>query len=82
MSFEPPTTENEETVAAVWALLLDRYPIGIHDEFLAVGGDSLLATRLLNRVVEVTGLPVDPVAFLNASTVAAQARLLDNHART
>ncbi|MFE9403399.1 amino acid adenylation domain-containing protein [Streptomyces sp. NPDC006530] len=40
----------ERAVAALWEELLGAERVGRTDDFFALGGDSLLATRLLNRL--------------------------------
>ncbi|TDE56537.1 amino acid adenylation domain-containing protein [Nonomuraea mesophila] len=50
--FEPPVGVVEETVAALWRELLGAERVGRRDGFFALGGDSLLATRLVNRLRE------------------------------
>ena len=47
---QPPQTPTETTLAHLWAELLDTPTIGRHDNFIALGGDSLLATRLVERL--------------------------------
>ncbi|MEV0006483.1 condensation domain-containing protein, partial [Micromonospora sp. NPDC050980] len=47
---EPPIGPVESALAAVWAELLDVPAVGRTDSFFALGGDSLLATRLLGRM--------------------------------
>ncbi|MFD0662845.1 non-ribosomal peptide synthetase [Thermocatellispora tengchongensis] len=44
---EPPEGELESLVAKVWAELLGVDRVGRHDSFFELGGDSLLATRLV-----------------------------------
>ncbi|MDF1594864.1 MAG: non-ribosomal peptide synthetase [Acidimicrobiia bacterium] len=72
-----PRTRTEEVVAEIWSEVLDRDSIGVEDRFLDLGGDSMLAIRLLTRVRE--RLQIDPsiVAFFDRPTVAAQAELID-----
>ncbi|QIZ37201.1 non-ribosomal peptide synthetase [Saccharopolyspora sp. ASAGF58] len=55
--FQAPEGELEELVASVWAELLQVGAVGRDDGFFALGGDSLLATRLVGRLREagVTG---------------------------
>ncbi|GAA2057488.1 non-ribosomal peptide synthetase [Streptomyces cheonanensis] len=43
----PPTGWAETVVAQVWSELLGADGIGRHDSFFALGGDSLLATRMI-----------------------------------
>ncbi|SCG39727.1 non-ribosomal peptide synthetase [Micromonospora humi] len=47
---QPPVGPVETALAAVWAELLDVPAVGRTDSFFALGGDSLLATRLLGRM--------------------------------
>jgi amino acid adenylation domain-containing protein len=44
---EPPAGEAENRVARVWADLLGSGPVSRTDSFFALGGDSLLATRVV-----------------------------------
>ena len=47
-----PTSEIEEMVAEIWEEVLQIERIGIHDNFLALGGHSLAAIRLMARINE------------------------------
>ena len=72
-----PRTLTEELIAGIWSEVLDQDSVSVEDRFLDLGGDSMLAMRLLNRVRE--RLQIDPsiVAFFDRPTVAAQADLVD-----
>ncbi|HEV3051765.1 MAG TPA: non-ribosomal peptide synthetase, partial [Longimicrobium sp.] len=48
--YQPPDGETEEAVAAIWADLLRVERVGRHDNFFQLGGNSLLATRLVFRI--------------------------------
>jgi len=48
--FDPPTTDLERRLAAIWSELLGVEPIGLHDNFFDLGGHSLLGTRVLARI--------------------------------
>ncbi|MFE4612672.1 phosphopantetheine-binding protein [Streptomyces niveus] len=39
-------------MAALFAELLKRDRVGVHEDFFELGGHSLLATRLINRIKE------------------------------
>jgi aryl carrier-like protein len=73
----PPRTRTEEVVLGVWAEVLDRPDLGVEDRFLDVGGDSMLAMRLLARIRELLGIDPSVVEFFDRATVAAQAELID-----
>ncbi|ATB31217.1 non-ribosomal peptide synthetase [Melittangium boletus] len=44
-----PRTPEEHTLARVWSEVLGLNPVGIQDSFFDLGGDSLLATRVVAR---------------------------------
>jgi acyl-CoA synthetase (AMP-forming)/AMP-acid ligase II len=69
-SYAAPRTPLEEVIAAVWAQVLGRPRVGIHDEFLALGGDSILAAQVVVRIRAATGLEVNPVLILSSVTLA------------
>ncbi|WNM40179.1 amino acid adenylation domain-containing protein [Micromonospora halotolerans] len=65
------------TVAAVWRELLGVPVTGADADFLALGGDSLLAVRCATRLAAATGRPVRPADLFAHPTVAALAAHLD-----
>ncbi len=71
-----PEGEAEERVAALWREVLERDEVGAEQDFLAAGGDSMLATLLVARLRAAFGRELDVLALFEAPTVAAQARLL------
>lgn len=48
--FVAPRTATEEQLAAIWRELLNVERVGAHDDFFELGGNSLLALRLVGRV--------------------------------
>ncbi|MEU7996515.1 amino acid adenylation domain-containing protein [Micromonospora sp. NPDC049060] len=73
-----PLAGSAATVAAVWRDVLGR-PVDRTDaDFLALGGDSLLAVRCATRLAAATGLPVAPAALFAHATVEALAGHLDD----
>jgi acyl-CoA synthetase (AMP-forming)/AMP-acid ligase II len=54
--FVPPQTVVQEAVLRIWQEVLHIDGIGIGDNFFAVGGDSLSATRFISRVNSQFGL--------------------------
>ncbi len=51
-TFAAPRTWVEEALAHVWAQVLDLDRVGIHDNFFALGGDSILSVRAVSRMKE------------------------------
>ncbi|GAA4997399.1 non-ribosomal peptide synthetase [Actinopolymorpha pittospori] len=71
---EPPQGPLEEAVAAVWTDLLSHVRVGRNQNFFAIGGDSLLATRLLERLRHRFGGTLSLRDFFAEPTVSAVAR--------
>jgi hypothetical protein len=68
-----PRNETEAGVAAICAELLGLERVGVHDDFFAIGGHSLLAMRLVSRVNRTFGVDVPLRLFLPSPTVATLA---------
>jgi amino acid adenylation domain-containing protein len=75
-AFVAPRTPLEAALAAVWRDVLGLDEVGVDDAFLDLGGDSLLATRLVNRVRGELGVEVDLAEFFAAPAIAAQALIV------
>ncbi|MEW2293078.1 phosphopantetheine-binding protein, partial [Streptomyces sp. NPDC006743] len=75
-----PRTGLEQTLADAWAQVLGLPGIGVHDNFFALGGDSLLAVRAVARCRQ-AGVRLTVRQLLSQQTVAALAAALDeeNH---
>ncbi|MFE5556456.1 amino acid adenylation domain-containing protein [Streptomyces sp. NPDC056544] len=71
--YEAPAGETEELVAMVWASVLDAPRIGRHDDFFALGGHSLSATRVAARLRQALGLDLPLHTLFEQRTVAALA---------
>jgi amino acid adenylation domain-containing protein len=48
--YEPANNETEARLVALWEQVLQRHPIGIKDNFFDLGGHSLKATVMLNKL--------------------------------
>jgi acyl carrier protein len=78
--FSPPRDEIEHLVALVWATVLDLEEIGINDQFLDVGGDSLAAMRIAALVIQAAHVELPMAALLATATVAEMSTVLRDHA--
>jgi aryl carrier-like protein len=46
-AFVAPRTPEEKELAAIWTFVLNLEKVGIHDNFFALGGDSILSIQIL-----------------------------------
>jgi len=74
--FAPPRNPIEEVLAAIWAERLNLDEIGIDDSFLELGGDSLLATRILSRVRRAFRLDLPQQVLFESPTIAGLSQAL------
>ena len=71
--FVAPRTSVEETLVRIWAEVLGLDQVGIHDNFLDVGGHSLKATQIISRVIDRFRVELPVKSLLEAPTVAEMA---------
>jgi acyl carrier protein len=76
--FSAPRSSVERELTKIWSDVLGLNLVGIHDEFLELGGDSLHAMQIINRVSSCFDVSVSMNAlFLQASTVAEMGAILE-----
>ncbi|WP_067176345.1 non-ribosomal peptide synthetase [Microtetraspora niveoalba] len=69
----PPRDDLERDLAKLWAETLRFESIGVYDQFFDLGGDSLLALRLLAKVRQEFASEVPASVLFEQGTVAAMA---------
>ncbi|MFJ7995694.1 amino acid adenylation domain-containing protein [Streptomyces sp. NPDC096310] len=67
-----PRDRTEATLVSVWAEVLGQEDIGVHDDYYALGGDSLLTIRIQARAARL-GVHFAPNDLVQHPTVAALA---------
>lgn len=78
-----PRNALEQQLAAIWQDLLGIETPSIHDSFFVLGGNSLMAVRLVAAIKEATGVDLSIRAvFTQGTTIAEQAVLLEEHQPT
>lgn len=77
--FVAPRNALEKALAGVWAEVLHLEKVGIHDDFFALGGDSLMAAQLLTSLSQKLNREVDLSRFFDGPTVAEVARGIKRH---
>ncbi|CAM4361467.1 non-ribosomal peptide synthetase [Deinococcus marmoris] len=72
-------TPLQERLISLWEELLDRTPIGIHDDFFALGGHSLMAMRLVVQIEQRLGMRLPVTAVFQAPNISELARRIEQH---
>ena len=68
----------ERRLATLWAEVLNLEEVGVHEDFFALGGNSLLAASLIARIESQIGIKLPVTSILEASTVAQLAGLVES----
>ncbi len=71
--FVAPGNKLEEFIAGLWREILGTEKISVHDDFFALGGNSILGATFVNRLQEELNEYVYLIAIFDASTIAAMA---------
>ena len=77
----PPATDAEKRTAQVWTEVLGQAEIGAEDNFFDLGGTSVLAVRLHQKLVIAFGRPFPLVSVFEYPTVRAFAGFAANEGR-
>ena len=71
--FAPPRTPVERAVTEIWAQVLGLDELGVDDEFVDLGGNSLMATQVASRVLDRFKIGVPAEQMLSAATAGEMA---------
>ncbi len=65
-----PRTPLEETLVTLWTEALEVEQVGVHDNFFTLGGDSLRAMRVTNRILDRLGVAPTAAELFRQPTIA------------
>jgi thioesterase domain-containing protein/acyl carrier protein len=71
-----PRNPVEQTLVQIWEEILGIQPIGVEDNFFAIGGHSFLAVQLIAKVTEAFGQKFSLADLLQQPTLAAMAKTI------
>jgi amino acid adenylation domain-containing protein/non-ribosomal peptide synthase protein (TIGR01720 family) len=74
VDFAAPRTPTETTLAGIWADVLGLDAVGVYDNFLELGGDSILSIQVIGRAAR-AGLRLTPRQLFERPTVAGLAEV-------
>jgi acyl carrier protein len=66
----------EARLVEIWTSLLEIEPVGVHDDFFALGGHSLSATRVMSRLRSTFLVDLPLLTLFEAPTIAGVAKAL------
>ena len=79
--YREPAGDTERVIAGLFERLLERGPIGADDSFFALGGHSLVATRLVAAIRAQLNVDINVREVFESGTVAGLADIVDRRAR-
>jgi thioesterase domain-containing protein/acyl carrier protein len=75
--YAAPATPPERALVRLWEEVLAVAPVGMDDDFFALGGHSMLAVRLMTRIRRELGAELPLSALFERPTIRRLAGLLD-----
>lgn len=75
--YETPQTPLQQTLVTLWQDLLGLAPVGIHDDFFELGGDSLLAVQVIAGIHRAAGVKLPLSVLFDTPTVSALAAMIE-----
>jgi hypothetical protein len=79
-AFDPPVTALERVLTKIWSEALSIAGIGVHDRFLDLGGDSIIAARIVSEMARIFPWKITLKEFYESETVAEISRVLAKEA--
>ncbi|MEM9217771.1 MAG: SDR family NAD(P)-dependent oxidoreductase [Cyanobacteria bacterium P01_F01_bin.150] len=79
VAYVAPRTPEEQTMVEIWQDILGIEPIGINDNFLELGGDSLIATQIVMRLRKAMANQLAVARLFESPTISDLATYLSEH---
>ena len=76
--YTPPRTGVEKQLAAVWQNFLGLDRVGIHDDFFELGGNSLLAVRIISALEKEIGSKIAVNQIFKYPNISELAKEIEN----
>lgn len=72
-----PRNEIEIELANIWSICLGIEKVGINDNFIEIGGNSIIGTQILNRMKDKFPVDIPISALLKLPTIEKQAEVIE-----
>ncbi len=80
--YAPPTDALENQLVNIWEKVLDVRPIGIHDNYFEIGGQSLQTIALFAQIEKVFQTRIPLATIFQAPTIAKLAEVMRQNGET
>ena len=67
-AYTPPRDDRERMLVHIWEDVLGRSPVGVTDDFFAIGGDSILSMQICARAAR-AGIALSPKQLFEQPTI-------------
>ena len=74
-----PRSDLQRYLSGLWCEVLKVDEVGIHDRFFELGGTSILAARIVNRLQEELGQSIDIISIFESPSIGEYAVFLKKH---
>jgi hypothetical protein len=74
-------TSTEEVLTNIWCQAMGLPSVGVHDDFFALGGHSLIAVQIMSRARKVLGVDLPLRSLFETRTVSQLASVIDDMRR-
>ncbi len=75
-AYDAPRNDIEAAICGVWEEVLEIAPIGVNEQFLLLGGDSLKATQIISRLQQRFGWEIGIATFFTVATIAGLGEII------
>ncbi len=76
-AYEPPRSDTERQLAAIWQESIGIDAVGVHDDFFLICGSSLVAAVIFTRIKKQFGVKLPLSLLVSAPSVAQLALRID-----
>jgi amino acid adenylation domain-containing protein len=76
-NYEPPRTHIEQILAEIWRQVLGKERIGTTDDFFEIGGHSLIATQIVNRIKARLEVEIRLLDLFGSPTISKLASIIE-----